>query len=140
MESDYTFPTNMKIRFMCDASGNRDDIYVDEIRITASDQVMNSTNGLELISEANMPVVNSDEMRDDIVVYPNPVSGTFLTVSSPYVMKSIMVYNMMGELIEVVKPGEQLIYNINTVKLTKGLYLLRIEGDDDVEIIRFIKQ
>ena len=34
-ESSYTFPTNMLIRFMCDASGNRDDVYIDEIRVSA---------------------------------------------------------------------------------------------------------
>lgn len=34
-ESNYTFPTNMLLRWMCDASGNRDDIYVDEIRVSA---------------------------------------------------------------------------------------------------------
>jgi len=34
-ESSYTFPTNMQIRFMCDASNNRDDVYIDEIRVSA---------------------------------------------------------------------------------------------------------
>ncbi len=34
-ESSYTFPSGMKIRFMCDASGNRDDVYIDEIRVSA---------------------------------------------------------------------------------------------------------
>jgi len=34
-ESSYTFPTNMKIRFMCDASGNRDDVFIDEIVVSA---------------------------------------------------------------------------------------------------------
>lgn len=33
-EVDYNFPTNMKIRFMNDASGNRDDVYIDEIRVS----------------------------------------------------------------------------------------------------------
>jgi len=34
-ESTYTFPTNMKIKFQCDASGNYDDIYIDEIDVSA---------------------------------------------------------------------------------------------------------
>ncbi len=33
-ESSYTFPTDMKIRFMCDASGNKDDVYIDEVRVS----------------------------------------------------------------------------------------------------------
>jgi len=34
-ESSYTFPPDMKIRFMCDASGNYDDVYIDEVRVSA---------------------------------------------------------------------------------------------------------
>lgn len=34
-ESSYTFPSDMKLRFMCDASGNTDDIYIDEIKVSA---------------------------------------------------------------------------------------------------------
>lgn len=34
-ESSYNFPTDMKLRFMCDASGNRDDVYIDEIVVSA---------------------------------------------------------------------------------------------------------
>jgi hypothetical protein len=34
-EGAYTFPTGMRIRFMCDASANWDDVYIDEIRVSA---------------------------------------------------------------------------------------------------------
>ncbi|MHC4758734.1 MAG: lamin tail domain-containing protein, partial [Planctomycetota bacterium] len=34
-EGTYTFPSNMKIRFMCDASGTSDFIYIDQVRVTA---------------------------------------------------------------------------------------------------------
>lgn len=34
-EASYTFPTSMKIRFMCDASDKNDDVYIDEIRVSA---------------------------------------------------------------------------------------------------------
>ncbi len=39
LESAVNFPTNMKLRFMCDASGNRDDVYIDDITVTASTSV-----------------------------------------------------------------------------------------------------
>ena len=32
--SQYNFPSDMKIRFMCDASGNSDDVYIDEVRVS----------------------------------------------------------------------------------------------------------
>ena len=34
-EGEYTFPDDMKIRFMCDATGGGDDVYIDEIRVYA---------------------------------------------------------------------------------------------------------
>jgi hypothetical protein len=34
-EANYTFPTNMKIRFRCDASTNSDDVYIDEVKVSA---------------------------------------------------------------------------------------------------------
>jgi len=35
-ESEYNFPTNMNIRFRCDDGGNNDDVYIDEVSITAT--------------------------------------------------------------------------------------------------------
>ena len=34
-EGTYNFPDNMKIRFMCDASGNYDHVYIDQIKVSA---------------------------------------------------------------------------------------------------------
>ena len=34
-ESNYAFPPDMKVRFMCDASSNWDDVYIDEVIISA---------------------------------------------------------------------------------------------------------
>ncbi|VGO23171.1 CBM96 family carbohydrate-binding protein [Pontiella sulfatireligans] len=36
-EFDYNFHADMKIRFMCDANGGGDDVYFDEIRVTAAE-------------------------------------------------------------------------------------------------------
>jgi len=34
-EDDYTFPSDMKIKFTCDASGDQDDAYIDNIEVSA---------------------------------------------------------------------------------------------------------
>ncbi len=34
-EPDYTFPTDMKIGFRCDASNNKDKVYIDEVKVSA---------------------------------------------------------------------------------------------------------
>jgi hypothetical protein len=35
-ETDYTFPSNMKIKFQCDGDNSNDDIYIDEVYVNAS--------------------------------------------------------------------------------------------------------
>ena len=35
-KTDYTFPSNMKIRFQCDASDNNDDVYIDQIYVNGT--------------------------------------------------------------------------------------------------------
>lgn len=34
-KEDFAFPSNMKIRFRCDASGNKDDVFIDDVQIRA---------------------------------------------------------------------------------------------------------
>ena len=34
-EAQYTFPTNMQFVFECSASDNTDDVYIDEIKVSA---------------------------------------------------------------------------------------------------------
>lgn len=34
-EGSYIFPTNMKIKFRCDASLTSDDVYIDEVTVSA---------------------------------------------------------------------------------------------------------
>lgn len=47
---NYTFPSNASVRFMCDASGNADDVYIDAITISASSPVGGSQNQAPTIS------------------------------------------------------------------------------------------
>ena len=38
-ETDYNFPSNMKIRFQCDASSDYDKVYIDQVYVTAKGEV-----------------------------------------------------------------------------------------------------
>ncbi len=137
-ESSYNFPSDMKIRFMCDASGNRDDIYVDEILITASDQVMTSTStGLDELRERSSPIANIVETNDDIRVYPNPASGS-ITVSSNENISQIFVYSISGKLVlEPEFEGNSHVMDITS--LDNGIYIIRVVTGNDSEIMKFIK-
>jgi len=50
-ETSYTFPTNMKIRFRCDASDDNDDVYIDQIYVNATAGNMEISNFSGFIDE-----------------------------------------------------------------------------------------
>lgn len=50
-ETDYTFPTNMKIRFQCDASTDYDDVYIDQVYVNATVGDITTSNYSGMIDE-----------------------------------------------------------------------------------------
>ena len=119
-ETDYSFPNNMKIRFMCDASGNRDDVYIDDIRITAS---------IELVPNANLKIVDylsyvkssPFEIEDDeMTIYPNPAQDK-LNIALPGAEEvQVYIYSATGQLMY---EGKEVYVqeSINISDLEKGL-------------------
>ena len=55
-ESSYTFPTDMQVKFICDAQNNNDDVYIDQIYVNATEGsptnwlIWNDTSNPDLIS------------------------------------------------------------------------------------------
>ncbi len=81
-ETSYTFSTTSKIRFQCDATGNDDNVYIDEINVSATigpppeiEANTTYTNYTEVISGA-LNELNKIEIIVDVPVYDN--SGSTL--------------------------------------------------------------
>jgi hypothetical protein len=55
-ESDYTFPSDMKIKFRCDAQNNNNDVYIDEIYVNTTN---NRSSDWAVWSDASNPDVTS---------------------------------------------------------------------------------
>jgi hypothetical protein len=73
-------------------------------------------------------------------MYPNP-SKEILTIKSGFeiVMKSISIYNVLGQLVLVVpNAGEEM--NIDVSKLNNGTYVVKINSDKGMSSTKFVKQ
>lgn len=137
-ESSYNFPTNMKLRFMCDASGNNDDIYIDNLKVTASSQVM-QTNGLVKLGElaSISPIELADE--EDLSLYPNPASETLNILTDVEGDMAISIYNISGQLVYngMLMEGTK---SIDISYLKKGLYVVNIKVGGETFTNKLIKQ
>lgn len=141
-EASYTFPTDMKIRFMCDASGNRDDVYIDDIRITASagEMMTNTKKYIAVVSEMYQHhSIADDFMEADISIYPNPAND-ILNLRVPGAEEvQVFIYNTSGQL-QYEGREVDVQESINVSGLEKGLYIVKVISEGDVYTTKLIKQ
>ncbi len=119
--SSYNFPTNARLRFMCDASGNADDVYIDNIE-------WRGTGGAAKTAPA-LPESFSLEQN-----YPNPFNPTTtIEFSLPAAGDvTLVVYNIMGQEVTRLADGHyeaghhQVEWDASNV--ATGVYFYRIQA------------
>jgi PKD repeat protein len=138
LESSYTFPTGMKIRFMCDASDNNDDVYIDNVRITAS-TLANPNNYITPLMRPQEAEEGIGEAGNLVSIYPNPAYNELNISIENNNLAEIFIYDMQGKVVqhEIVKDVDHLI-NIEHYKA--GVYLVYIITKDDTYKTKFIKK
>ena len=145
-ESEYTFPTDMKIRFMCDASGNADDVYIDNITITASFDAapMNNMGSKDLLAVSYLRQfdIESEENEfdeDDMLIYPNPAQDIINVIFSSDDNTNIIIYNAYGAVVKQVNNNTDK-HEINISDIPQGIYFITCTNGDQVQTKRFIKK
>ncbi len=141
--TSYTFPTNAKLRFMCDASNDQDDVYIDEIEwrgyVTAPLVIDEDTEWIgegELAREAPLP--ESFELSQN---YPNPFNPTTtIKYFLPEVANvELTIVNIMGQTVRTLvstlqAPGEHAVTwdgrDQSGVPVSSGIYLYRMNAGD----------
>ncbi len=136
--SAYNFPANAQFRFQCDASSNADQIYIDNITITATSGVVaksfSSNNTISLGKEVgfNEELIEIENTK----MYPNPASNNQtllraeLDIEDEDIDVQITIINMQGRLIKTIKldniQNEFFEQYIDLSNLKNGLYFVNI--------------
>jgi len=141
--SQFNFAANSGFRFQNDASGNNDQIFIDQVTITASTTAGNTQNSINALQENYVANASSNEFGDtddDFVMYPNPVSGHTLNIKlfdNYYENISFEVVNMLGQTLLEGKLEDS---RINVSSLNAGVYFIKINDGDEVMVRKFIKR
>jgi PKD repeat protein len=140
LESSYVFPTNMKIRFMCDASDDNDDVYIDNVQITG---LMTASPNNYIIPLAG-PLAGSDEevlSNEDsrIKVYPNPAENKLNISIEDNKLAEMFIYDMKGVVVhhEVFNNGQQV---VGLENFRTGLYMIFIITPEETFKTKFVKK
>lgn len=138
--STYNFPANAKLRFMCDASDNNDDVYIDQIEFRGTSGSGAAAKDAGLLSTAEAPPSTFAVMQN----YPNPFNpSTLIRYQIPQEMRvTLKIYSMLGEEVRTLVDRQQSAgsYNVqwdgrlnSGVRAPSGVYLYRLQGDGVVE-------
>ncbi len=150
---DGPLTSNTRIRFRCDASGNADDVYVDNVRIygctEATGLIAKTKQSFKVDSrkesEIQSPKSNENAIISNVIVAPNPVEkGQWVTINfnmTQQLAAKIQVMNYAGQTVLEQQYQGELGYNEMDLKvdgLSNGVYLIRISKGKESYVKRVI--
>ena len=83
---------------------------------------------IEYSVEIDGELLSVNEITSTTKVYPNPANTT-VRVEAENAIESVMVYNMMGALVETI-PADGMIVNVNLSQYSNGVYFFNIRQSD----------
>ncbi len=123
-----------RFRFMCNASENDDEVYIDAVIIRAGTGTGIFENNA-VIREEVSPLFRYDQLAG-VRLFPNPANEVVRVEANEEVLK-ISIYNTRGELIVLHKSDQ--INSVDISALPAGMYFVRMETEENVYTERLIK-
>ncbi|MCK0178724.1 DUF5011 domain-containing protein [Flavobacteriaceae bacterium S0862] len=125
--SNYNFVSNSQFRIICDASGNNDQIYIDQVVITAN----GGSNNARIVTK-NL----TNKKKKDFRLYPNPVNNILNIKTQKGGVMSYRIINMLGQIVETGQTENKVIVD----NLEAGMYYIEVKNGSDKMMKRFIKK
>lgn len=133
-QAQYTFATNSGFRFQNDASGNNDQIFIDQVTITGTNSSKGTVNNLVAVGS----VISSEEgFEEDFLLHPNPVKGNLVNIKLPD--SNAFTYRIMNMMGQTILKGESQ-GQINVSSLKSGMYFIEINDGEEIMTKKFIRR
>ena len=130
------FSSSTYLRFRCDASGNQDWVYIDDVEITGcADQASLPAETVSTPTTSSNNNIAQEEL--DVKLYPNPASD-FIQLEINAEQSQVYIMNGNGQM---VKQFDNLLSNdrIQIDYLSPGLYFMVVKNHEQQVVKRFIK-
>ncbi|MEL6660552.1 MAG: T9SS type A sorting domain-containing protein [Bacteroidota bacterium] len=135
----YNLTDGAQFRFQCDASGNADRVYIDEVVITGSSASGSATGTIvtteEIPTFRRTDIVN--ELEVDMELYPNPASD-IVSVRVEDDIQQIIVHNVQGQ--EMFRRDYEGIEqtNLDVSALAAGVYMISVQTTEELITERLV--
>ncbi|MEM9547861.1 MAG: S8 family serine peptidase [Bacteroidota bacterium] len=139
--ASYNLTDGAQFRFQCDASGNGDQIYIDEVTVTGSLASGSNIGAVATIEEITSIQTYDEEghLELDVEMYPNPASDV-LMIRVQDEMSQIRIFNIQGQ--EVIRQSYKDVdeASLDVSNLSSGAYLISIQTVEEIITERLIIQ
>ncbi|MCK0108346.1 DUF5011 domain-containing protein [Flavobacteriaceae bacterium S0825] len=131
--AQYNFAANSGFRFQNDASGNNDQIFIDQVTITGTNSAKGVNNNLVVVGGGQ---TERGGFEEDFKMYPNPVKD-ILNIQLPEGKAfTFAIRNMLGQ--TVMKGDSD--GKINVTNIRSGMYLIEVNDGEEKMTRKFIKE
>lgn len=128
------FTATTRLRFRCDASGNSDWVYIDDVVITGC-TTSPSSSSTQIVTNSTVKEDLEEEIDDEVRIYPNPVRD-ILRISNLPSDAFVQLVTLTGRVISQ-NTG---VSELEVSSLKPGLYLLQVTIEGDTEVYKVKKQ
>jgi len=140
------FTATTQVRFRCDASGNSDWVYIDDVKIVgclnnfaAASQIPASTSKQSTVNNVD---VKEDVKSLDFEIFPNPFSERIQLVLNDYNESAEVIVELIsfanGQTIYKQSFNNQYI-ELSNLPIANGTYAIRVIHDNKVKTKRIVK-
>ena len=144
--SEYTFPVNAQFRFQCDASSNSDDIYIDNVIVTASTGTITKSKYNTVSNRQAVPDYNADFFEiEDLQFHPNPAQYSTIVraaidIKEQPIDVSVKLVNLQGKIIKTYTyknvTTEFFQQTIDVSGLENGLYFVNFSSSNGLNLTK----
>ncbi|MEN0003859.1 MAG: S8 family serine peptidase [Bacteroidota bacterium] len=139
--ASFNLTDGAQFRFQCDASGNGDQVYIDEVVVTGSLAAGATTGPIVTIEEVPaLRRLDYTELQEvDLQLFPNPTSEV-VTVTVADEINEVVVFGLDGRQIlrNTYEGIEQVTLDVS--KLAAGTYLINVRTEEEVLTERLVIQ
>lgn len=133
----YSFNANNRFRIRCDASGNNDQIWFDQVIITGD-----AAAAMAMTTDSRSPeAIQAQQLAtsDNIKLFPNPTRSALNIEILEGNYDQIMIFSSTGKLVQTINPNKDGLV-IDVSQFASGMYFIRFVTGKLAVTKRFIKE
>ncbi len=141
--TNYNMASNAQFRFQCDASGNADHIYIDEVTITGFNGTSARTEGnsVEWVKDFSSDESAVNPEGSEVMIYPVPAKSEFyINYNNLQDDVQLTVYTMEGKIVLNQELNLDVSNRIDISALNPGMYLYQLMDGETLLSGKIIKE